>query len=371
MLRLSHGGHIRPPFFDEGGHVGGEGRFQEDALAGAGVGEAEGAGMEGLAGADGEAVLDELAVFGVDGALADLAAAIAFVVEEGMADGGHMDADLVGPAGFQAAFHDGDEAVALEHFPMGDGPFPLVGIVVHAEAEAVVGVAADGAGDGALVLGDVAPDDGGIDAVDGMDEELVGEVRLRLRVLGDDQQAAGVLVDAVHEHAETLVLAVRPLGDPQVEGERVHERPGVVPVPRMDYHPGGLVDNEDVVVLVGDVQRDVLRQDFHAAPLVRHHELDDVAGADDGIGLGGLVVDEDVAELDGLLDAVAGGVFLVGGDELVHTQGRLAFVGHQAEMFEHFLLVLLREKGLFVKEGHYSAGIFSGSSVRYRLMDDP
>ena len=88
---------------------------------------------------------------------------------------------------------------------MGHSPFPLLRIVVHAETQAVVRVPADGALDGALVLGDVAPDDGGIDAVDGMDEELVGEVRLRLRILGDHQQAAGVLVDTVHEHAQPLV----------------------------------------------------------------------------------------------------------------------------------------------------------------------
>ena len=139
----------------------------------------------------------------------------------------------------------------------------------------------------------------------------------------------------------------------------------------MDHHPRGLVDDEHVVILVSDVQGNVLRQDFHAAPLVRHHELDDVAGADDGVGLRGLVVHEDIAQLDGLLDAVAGGVLLVRGDEFVYAQRRLALVGHQAEMLEHLLFVLLREKGLVVEGGHYSAGIFSGSRVRYRLMDDP
>ena len=177
----------------------------------AGMGEAQGAGVEGLPGADCEAVLDELAVFGVNSALADLCAAVSFVVEEGMADGGHVDADLVRASGLQPAFHDGDETVTFQHFPMGHSPFPFLRIVIYAEAQPVVRVPADGALDGAFVLGDVAPDDGGIDAVDGMDEELVGEVRLRLGILGDHQQAAGVLVDAVHEHAEALVFAVRPL----------------------------------------------------------------------------------------------------------------------------------------------------------------
>ena len=159
-----------------------------------------------------------------------------------------------------------EEAVAFQHFPVGHGPFPFLRIVVHAEAQPVVRVPADGALDGALVLGDVAPDDGGVDAVDGMDEELVRQVRLRRRVLGDHQQAARILVDAVHEHAETLVFSVRSLRNAQVVGERVHERPGVVPVPGMDHHPGGLVDDEHVVILVSDVQGNVLRQDFHGAP---------------------------------------------------------------------------------------------------------
>ena len=128
---------------------------------------------------------------------------------------------------------------------------------------------------------------------------------------------------------------------------------------------------QDVVVLVGDVQRDILRKDFHAAPLVRHHELDDVAGADDGVGLRGLVVHEDITQLDGLLDTVPGGVLLMGGDEFIYAKRRLALVGNQAEMLEHFLLVLLREKGLFVEGRHYSVGSFPGSRVRYRLMAVP
>ena len=61
----------------------------------------------------------------------------------------------------------------------------------------------------------------------------------------------------------------------------------------------------------------------------------------------------------------------MGGDEFVHTERRLALVGDQAEMFEHFLLVLLREEGLFVEGRHYSAGSFPESRVRYRLMAVP
>ena len=204
-----------------------------------------------------------------------------------------------------------------------------------------------------------------------MDEELVGEMGLGLGILGDDQQAVRVLVDAVHQHAHPLVLGIGSLRQSQVESEGIHQRPRVVSVARMDHHAGGFVDHQDVVILISDVQRNVFRKNLHPAPLIRHHELDDVAGADDSIGLGRLVIDQDITQLDSLLDAVAGGVLLMGGDEFIYAKRRLALVGNQAEMLEHFLLVLLREKGLFVEGRHYSVGSFPGSRVRYRLMAVP
>ena len=52
------------PLGDEGGHVGGEVAVEVHLLAGLGVDEAEGLGVQGLAGAQGEAVVDELGVAG-------------------------------------------------------------------------------------------------------------------------------------------------------------------------------------------------------------------------------------------------------------------------------------------------------------------
>ena len=334
------------------------------------MGETQGAGVEGLPGAEGEAVLDELAVLGVDGALADFGSAVSLVVEKGMADGGHVHADLVRAARLQAAFHDRDEAVALQDLPVGDGPFPLLRIIIDAEAQPVVRVPADGAGNGSLILRQIAPDHGRIDPVDGVDEELVREVRLGGRILGHDQKAARVLVDAVHQHAHPFVALFRSLGDPQIVGQGIDERPVVVPVSRMDHHSGGFVHDQHVLVLIDDIQGNVLGKDFHAPALVGHHELDDVAGADDGIGLRRLVVHEDIAQFDGLLDPVPGRPFLVGGDELVHPEGGLPLVRDETEMLEHLLLSVIGGRGVqehvFRNEvGHFfSAGSFSESSVR-------
>ena len=51
-----------------------------------GVSETKCAGVKCLTGTDGEAVLDELAVFGVDGSLADFHSSITLVGEERMSE---------------------------------------------------------------------------------------------------------------------------------------------------------------------------------------------------------------------------------------------------------------------------------------------
>lgn len=52
------------PLGDEGGHVGGEVAVEVHLLAGLGVDEAQGLGVQGLAWAEREAVVDELGIAG-------------------------------------------------------------------------------------------------------------------------------------------------------------------------------------------------------------------------------------------------------------------------------------------------------------------
>ena len=138
--------------------------------------------MQRLPRAKGKTILNKLLILGIDGALANLGAAVALVVKEGMARGGHVYANLVGASGFQTAFHHGNKAKTLQHPPVRYGPFPLVRVIVHAEPQAVVGVPPNGAGNGSLVLRNVAPHHGRIHPVDGMDKELVCQVELGRRV---------------------------------------------------------------------------------------------------------------------------------------------------------------------------------------------
>ena len=137
-----------------------------------------------------------------------------------------------------------------------------------------------------------------------MVEELLGQPCVRLFVLGHHEQPRRVLVDAVHQPGAHVALLEQ--GQvAQVVRERVDERTAVISVPGMHDQPGGLVDDQQVVVLVGNVERDVFGDDLHFAPRVGHHDLDAVERLDLVARFRGLAVHEDVAAVGSRLDTVA------------------------------------------------------------------
>jgi hypothetical protein len=106
-----------------------------------------------------------------------------------------------------------------------------------------------------------APGEREIGALERARAPVVGELRAQRRVrlvgLGDDQQAARVLVEAVDDagpaHAADAREAVAAMGD-----ERVDQRAGPVAGGRMDDEARRLVDDDEVRVLEDDGERDVL-----------------------------------------------------------------------------------------------------------------
>lgn len=127
-----------------------------------------------------------------------LVAAVALVVEEDVADVLHVHAYLVGASGFEDALDEGDVAEAFEYAVVGDGMLSFA-IGQDSHLHAVARVAADVARDGSFVLFDVAPHQGTVAALRSLMEELVAQVGLGVGGLGDDEQAGGVLVDAMDE----------------------------------------------------------------------------------------------------------------------------------------------------------------------------
>ena len=71
----------------------------------------------------------------------------------------------------------------------------------------------------------------------------------------DDEQPGGVAVEPVDDPGPVGLLAARSL----VRQQAVDEGPGRMARRRMDDEPGRLVDDEQVLVLVGDPQRQLLR----------------------------------------------------------------------------------------------------------------
>ena len=121
--------------------------------------------------------------------------------------------------------------------------------------------------------------------------ELRGQRLMRLVVLGDHHQAGRVLVEPVHDarpaDAADAGKARAAMGD-----QRVDQRAALVARGRMHDQPLRLVDDDDVVVLIDNVERDIL-----ALRLRRHRfgdvDCDRIAGSDmisgvaDGGALGG------------------------------------------------------------------------------------
>ena len=170
-----------------------------------------------------------------------------------------MHTDLMGAAGFQAALQHGELPQPFQYLIARIGVFGVGfpgGVDRHFFA---VGLAAAQIGlHKALILCKAAVHDGAIRALHTVHRHLLGKADVRCIVLCHHQQSAGVLIDAVHDAGANLpadagqaALAMPQQGIDQgavrVAGGRVH------------HHALGLVDHQQVGVLIHDIQRDLLR----------------------------------------------------------------------------------------------------------------
>ena len=109
-------------------------------------------------------------------------------VEEGVPDVAHVGAYLVRAAGFEDALDEGDVAETFQHMPVGDSMFAPVGVGGDMDNTAVGGEALEVAFDGAVVVVEVAPDEGLVFALDGVVKELFGKEGLGLLCLGNKHE---------------------------------------------------------------------------------------------------------------------------------------------------------------------------------------
>ena len=113
-----------------------------------------------------------------------------------------MDANLVGAAGFDADADERELAEACfeapDDFVVRDGGARVLGRACG-HAGAAHGVAADGGGDGSLLALDATVDKGDVGLADLARREELGELAVGGVVFGDDDEAAGVLVETVDD----------------------------------------------------------------------------------------------------------------------------------------------------------------------------
>jgi hypothetical protein len=87
----------------------------------------------------------------------------------------------------------------------------------------------------------------------------------------------------------------------------------------VDHHPGGLVNDGQVVVFVADVERNLFGDGAERRTCGRTEDSDVLAAAEFKGCLGGCVVDQDLLFGDELLDAGAADVVKMSDKKLIET----------------------------------------------------
>ncbi len=171
------------------------------------------------------------------------------VADDRVAEGLHVDADLVGAAGLDADLDEGEGAVgglvmrsSTLTWETAERPVGAAG----GHAGAADEVAGDGEVDGDVVLCEVAVDEGEVGFGDLAAGEHVAELAVGAVVLGDEDDAAGLLVEAVDDAGAEVAADVGEMVEVVEEG--VDEGAAVACVvggagAGVDHHAGGLVDD--------------------------------------------------------------------------------------------------------------------------------
>ena len=169
------------------------------------------------------------------------------VSDDGVPDIGEMDADLVGPAGFEPACDErGHRSETFDDAIMGDGVLALAGHASDASAE-VAAIGDQGSVHGAGGGGDAALDNGDILALDVVGLEKFLKSADGFGSTGQGEGARGVHIEPVDDADERT-------GEAVADGEvlaRAFDQGIALAVGRgQGEEPGGLVDDHDVPVFM-------------------------------------------------------------------------------------------------------------------------
>jgi len=167
------------------------------------------------------------------------------IAEHRVADGLQVDADLMRASGVQAQAQEREVTEGALDLEVGAGLARVR--AVHGHAGAYARVASDGRLDRAGARGRSTVHEGEVLARDVPLRERLLQATMSLVRARDDEQAGGVAIEAMDDPG---ALGVGASG--RGSAEQLRERPGAMPARGVNHEAGGLVDDEQLGVFVGD-----------------------------------------------------------------------------------------------------------------------
>jgi hypothetical protein len=235
--------------------------------------------------------------------------AVETVAYHGLADAGEMYADLVCAAGADAYLKQREAIEPPQHVIFAPGGAALGQAGSHAHA--LAGIAGYRLFDAAAILLHFAVNQGEISLLHLAIGELFGEALMRGIVLGYQEHAAGVAVEAMNNAGPQFAGVAGESAEAMQE--RIDQRAGMDACAGMHDHAGGLIDGHDVRIFVEDGEGDLLRCGMERGRIGRL-DVNDIRRPDGIRRTGGVSVDEHMAALDPTLHTGAADL----GKALVH-----------------------------------------------------
>ena len=262
------------------------------------------------------------------------------VPQNGVADVGHVDPNLVGPARFQVAADVGIAPVALDHLPVGYGGLGIA--LGDAHLLPIRRVPPNGGIHGAAVLFQIAADNGLVGPRHGVVFQLRGQDRVGQVIFGNGQKSGGVLINPVDNAWAQLPIDAGKAVSHGIE-KTVHQGVVLVPRRRVDHQTLGLVDDRQILVLVDNVQLHL--SGYHVDGLgIRNRQGDFVPGLQAVIFFGRSAVQTHISVGNQLLGGASAQVRNGSAEKGIQPLSRL--VRCQNHFFSSFQISLLQKARL-------------------------
>ena len=178
-----------------------------------------------------------------------------------------MHTNLMRAACTQPAAHQRILAKALQHLILRHGI--AAALLDHRHLLAVILIAGNLRFNHAAVRLDIATHHGQIGTLRRLRLNLLRQRHMRRIILRANHNAAGVLIQTMHNaRTDNTVDARQILAMIQ---QRIHQRAAVIAGSRMHHHAARLIDNHDVIILIDDIQRNILRLHIQRLRLRQRH----------------------------------------------------------------------------------------------------